>query len=245
MARRRAGLQAAQFKAHRAKAGGQAPRGTFAHAAALGLRFPGVHQGAEKCAGGHNAARHASSRPSSSTTPVIRILGVEFWLLASGFHNEAINNAFHNVEIRHTRQQRLHLGRILVLIRLRPRRLHRRPLAAVKHAKLNPRRINRQAHQPAQRINFPNHLPLGQPANGRVAAHAANGQRVHGDHRHAPPVAQHVRRRPRGLGPRVPAADDENVEIFMVVIHGHTYNQPLFSRALCARTSHLDCGHSS
>ena len=43
---------------------------------------------------------------------------------------------------------------------------------------MDPGDICCQAHGPAQRINLPDHLPLGLPPNGWVATHLADGVEI-------------------------------------------------------------------
>ena len=61
--------------------------------------------------------------------------------------------------------------RVPRLVGLRPRRPHRRTTAAIQQLELNARRVNRLAHQPAQRVDFTNQVTLGGPANRWIAGH--------------------------------------------------------------------------
>ena len=91
---------------------------------------------------------------------------------------------------------------------------NRRALAAVEHAKLDARRVDHLAHQPADRVDLAHHLALAETADGRVARHVTDGLAGHGDHggsRAAP------RRRPGRLGPGVTTADHNHV---ISKIHG-------------------------
>ena len=65
-------------------------------------------------------------------------------------------------------------------------------------------RVDRPAHQAAERVDLADHLSFRQPADRGVAAHLADLRRVERDQRNR---AAHLGRRPRGLRARVPAAD--------------------------------------
>ena len=67
-----------------------------------------------------------------------------------------------------------------LLVGLGPRAVHGRAFAAVQHAELNAGGVDRPAHQPAQGVDLAHDLPLGHAADGRVAAHLADGIAVRG-----------------------------------------------------------------
>ena len=63
----------------------------------------------------------------------------------------------------------LHGGAVKRAVGLRARPMHGGPFASVQQAKLDARGICHAPHQPVQRINFANQMPLANAANGRVA----------------------------------------------------------------------------
>src|SRR5690606_8205066 len=90
-------------------------------------------------------------------------------------HVEIVDFALDNIEIGLRADRRLHGLPIELAIGLRARTAHRGPLATIEDAKLYARLIGYAAHQTVQRVDFADKMALAQPANGRVAAHFANG----------------------------------------------------------------------
>ena len=70
-----------------------------------------------------------------------------------------------------------------MLVRLRARRPHGGPFGLVEHAKLNPRRVRRETHFAAQRIDLADHMSFGKPSDRGIARHSRDGVRVHGNHK--------------------------------------------------------------
>jgi hypothetical protein len=58
--------------------------------------------------------------------------------------------------------------------------MHGRPLAAIKHAKLDSRFVDSLAHQAAECIDLTYDLPLGYSSNCGIAAHLTDGIQVSG-----------------------------------------------------------------
>ena len=69
----------------------------------------------------------------------------------------------------------LHGPAIEFAVNLRPGTAYRRPLGAVQHAELDAGLVGQTAHDPVQGVDLPHQVPLAQAANGRVAAHLADG----------------------------------------------------------------------
>ena len=88
--------------------------------------------------------------------------------------------------------------------------MHGRPLGAVEHAELNAAGVDAPAHLAAQGVDLADDLPLGDAADGRVAAHLRHGVGVHGQQGGA--QAQ-PRRGQGGLNAGVAGADDNHVEV--------------------------------
>ena len=99
---------------------------------------------------------------------------------------------------------------VLPLVRLRARRPHRRTAAAIEQLELNAGRIDRAAHQAAERIDFADEMPLRRAADRRIAGHERNRL---GRERAEPNPAPHTSRRPRGLDPRMAGADHDDVKV--------------------------------
>src|SRR5262249_26058733 len=79
---------------------------------------------------------------------------------------------------------------------------------AIEDLELDAGAVGGLAHQPAQRVDLPDEIPLRQAADGRVARHAADGVAQHGDHGHAHTAP---RADPCCLRAGVAAADDDDV----------------------------------
>ena len=84
--------------------------------------------------------------------------------------------------------------------------------AVEKHA-ADAREVCRPTHDAAQRVHLPHHRPLGDPPDGGIARHLADGLQVLGEQQRARAGAG---RHGAGFGTGVAAADDEDVE----AIHG-------------------------
>ena len=104
---------------------------------------------------------------------------------------------------------RLHPAAVDLLVGLRARRPDRRPAAAVEQLELDAGRVDRAAHQPAERIDLANEMALGGAADRRIARHVRDGvgrQRAQAD------VRAEARRRVRGFTAGVARADHDDVE---------------------------------
>ena len=93
--------------------------------------------------------------------------------------------------------------------------VHGGTFAAVEHAELDAGGIDGAAHRAAQGVDFADDLSLGDAADGRVAAHLADGIEVG---RQECGLGPHARRRQCRFRARMSAADHQNV---VVVESGH------------------------
>ena len=87
-----------------------------------------------------------------------------------------------------------------------------RTAAGVQQSELDAGRVNHLAHDPAERVNLAHEMPLGDPADRRVAGHLRDQVEVHGAERRP---QTHARRRHRRLAPRVPRADHDHIVLFI------------------------------
>ena len=99
---------------------------------------------------------------------------------------------------------------VRLLIGLGPRAVHRRALAAIEHAELNAGGVDGAAHGSAQCVDLADDVPLGHAANGRIAAHLANGFDAVGEQQGARTTAC---RRKRRFGAGMSATNDDDLEI--------------------------------
>ena len=111
----------------------------------------------------------------------------------------------------------LHRELVELLVRLGPRRVHGRALGAVEHAELNAAGVDDLAHFAAQGVDLADDLPLGDAADGRVAAHLGDGVGIHGQEGGAQP---HPGRGQGRLDAGVAGADDDDIEIENQSGHG-------------------------
>ena len=105
--------------------------------------------------------------------------------------------------------QRPHGASVETAVALRAWRPDCGPLAPVQHAELHHGEIRRAPHDAAERIDLAHDGALGHAADRGVAGHLADALERTRDERDA---RAEPRRRDRGLRPRVPTTDYENVE---------------------------------
>ena len=91
--------------------------------------------------------------------------------------------------------------------------MNSRAFPPVQQTKLDARPIRNPAHDPVQRIDLSNQMPLAQPADGRVARHHPDTSPTQ---RHQRRPRAHACRHMRGLRPGMPTADHDDVKMFHV-----------------------------
>ena len=94
-------------------------------------------------------------------------------------------------------------------IRLRTRRAHCRPFAHVERTELDAGAIRGARHRATERVDLSHQMSLADPADGRIAAHRAEGLDAL---RQQQGVRAHTRSRQRGFGAGVATADHDHVE---------------------------------
>ena len=128
---------------------------------------------------------------------------------------EAVDEFLAEIEPRHLLHESLHLELVLPLVGLGPGAVHRRPLGAVEDTEVDPSGIDRPPHEPSQGVDLAHELPLADAADGRVAAHLADGVEVAREQgRPGPQPGRGTGR----LDPGMAGADDDHV---VVVAAGH------------------------
>ena len=90
-------------------------------------------------------------------------------------HGDFDGFVLHNIQIGLAFQKMFESKLIHFFIALHARRMNRRPFAGVEHMIVQGGIIGHAAHRSAQCVNFAHNLPLGNPANGRIARHLGNG----------------------------------------------------------------------
>ena len=129
---------------------------------------------------------------------------------AAGISQDAAGLPEDPVDVRNGLQRALHPGAVAPLVRLRARRPDRRTAAPVEQLELDAGRVDRAAHQAAERVDLADQVPLGRAADCRIARHVGDGavrQRAN------PDAAAQTRGGPRRFHACVPRADDDHVEV--------------------------------
>ena len=107
-----------------------------------------------------------------------------------------------------------------LFVGLGPGAVHGRALAAIEQPELNAGGIDGPAHQAAQGVDFADDLPLGHAADGRIAAHLADGIEIRGQQRRAGSQARRGRGRFRA---GMAGADHHHVEVVLGGWHACDY----------------------
>ena len=210
-ARRRSRLEAAEPDAERGERGGEPARRRLADAPALRAPLSRVHQRVQEGARrdhdgvGFDAlsrrdddSRRAcrSPRPPTSSDSAI----------PSRISRPGVDSSAARASEAY-----------IAAIALRARTPDGRAARAVEDPELDAGGVGEAAHEPAEGVDLPHELPLGEAADRGVAGHPADRGGRRRQERRAP---AHPRRGVRGLDPRVPAADDEDL-----VSHGGIVSQ--------------------
>ncbi len=100
-----------------------------------------------------------------------------------------------------------------MLLGLRPRRAHCRALARIEHAELNAGAVRGLRHQTAERIDLFDEMPLADAADRRVATHLPERLDIVREQQRATAAP---RGRKRRFGAGMPAADHDDVVLFLI-----------------------------
>ena len=124
------------------------------------------------------------------------------------FDNQRRDFGLLDMEVGFALQNLLHPDAILLLVALRPRRPDGGTAAGVQQPELDSHRVGDLAHHPAERVDLPNQVAFGDPADRRIAGHLRDQVGVHGDHGGTQTEAGAGS---RGLAAGVAAANDHDV----------------------------------
>ena len=197
--RRGSGLQAAPRESKRLQRVSQITRGRFAGAAGLMLLRSDVDEAVQERPGRDH------ERLAAVCVAVLERQPGDACVL----DENPAGPANQPLDVRLGFERGLHPLAVDFLVRLCPRRPHGGAAAAIEQLELNPGRVDRAAHEAAERIDLADQVTLRGPADGRVARHVRDGvlrQRAE------PHVRAQARRGVRRLAPRVPRTDDDHVE---------------------------------
>ena len=90
------------------------------------------------------------------------------------FGEQVVNGFLSQREIRLLLNDVFNFRLVCLLVGLRARAVHRGPLAAIEHSKLDAGSIDGHSHGAAEGVDFANDLSLPNPADGRVTTHLTN-----------------------------------------------------------------------
>ena len=179
---------------------GQGGRGKIAQTAGGKILQPHMHQTIQKGASGHNHGpdpQHLIQRGAYAPNPAI-------------FHQNFIHHGLMHCQAGLIFQNLLHAQAVQKPVGLGPGRAHRWPLAGIETPELDGSGIDIFRHFSAKGVYFPHQMPLGQTANGGIAAHGADGVGIDDTDQGA--AAQTGRSQGR-LATRMARADNGNIKI--------------------------------
>ncbi len=195
----RAGLQPPAFKAERFQRFRQRSRGRLSRAPRRMLFRTDMNQTIQKRAGRHHQCGAAEG---------VAFLEFDAGDSSSG-RQHAARFADQPVDVRLCVERGLHPPPVYRLVRLCPRRPHRRSAASIEQLELNAGGVDRPAHEPAQRVDLANEMAFGRPSDRGVARHVRHGV---GRQRAEANLRTDARRGVRRLTARVPGPDHDHVE---------------------------------
>ena len=162
-----AGLEAVDPDAEALECPAHACRGSLPCPAAGRLRLAGMHhrRGPILCLPAHSHTNH----PGRVGVGARSLLQQQF-----------LHQLLPQVEVGGLLDDAFHLHLIEPLVGLGPGAVHRRPLRAVEHPKLEAGSVDGPCHHPAEGIDLPHQLRLADAADRRIAAHLPDGVAIGG-----------------------------------------------------------------
>jgi phosphoribosylamine--glycine ligase len=126
--------------------------------------------------------------------------------VAFGLEDDLGNFGLHNPQVWLFLEHFSHADSILAFVHLGARTPDGRTTARVKQPKLDAHSVCHFTHRTAQRINFPDQVPLGDASNRRIARHLGNQVEVHSHHCR---FETHPGARSRGFAAGMSGPDDD------------------------------------
>ncbi|MNS59720.1 hypothetical protein D3C72_926850 [compost metagenome] len=197
--RGRAGLQTPHHQAGAIEVGGQARRRRLAETTGSDALLAAMDDAVEEGAGRQDHGAGAKLSPLARRHPDD----------ALAVQDQGLGRAGHQGQIRRLGQFGLHGLAVETTVDLAARAAHGGALGAVQQAELDARDIGQTAHDAVQSVDLAHQMALAQAADGRVAAHLANGLELL---RQQQGAGARARRRGRSFAAGVTAADDDDVE---------------------------------
>ncbi len=186
----------------------QAERRLFADAARRDLFVADMDQAVEEGAGRQHDPPRRNAPAVTQHEPADMPAGIE---------QQILGRPLDDVEIRRFGQQFGDGAAIELAVGLGARPAHRRALAAVQDAELDPGAVDRPAHDAVERIDLAHQMPLAEPADRRIARHLADRRPLVRQQQRARPDPSRGRRR---LAPGMPAANHDDVIGRESLVHG-------------------------
>ena len=202
-ARGRAGFQAALRQLELLQTGGQAHRGRVTSAASRIVVQTHMDFSVQKRTGRQHHGVAAKLNPHLRHRTHHTLAGT------GGLHHQVVHRLLKQPQIRLVFQHAPDSGFVQNAVGLRAGGTNRRPLGAVEGAKLYAALVRGQSHGATQSVHLFHKVTLAYAANAGVATHLTQGFNVV---RQQQGAAAHTRRRQRGLGSGVTAADHNNVK---------------------------------
>ena len=137
--------------------------------------------------------------------------------MPASVEQQILGRPLDNVEIGHFGQQLGDGAAIKLAVGLRAGPAHRSTFAAVQDTKLDPRAVDRPAHDAVERIDLAHQMTLAEPADRRVARHLADRRPLVRQQQRARPDPSRGRRR---LTPGMPAAHHDDIVGRESLVHG-------------------------
>ncbi len=126
------------------------------------------------------------------------------------FRDEVVDGFLTQAEVGLCFAEAFDFGLVGAFIGLCPGAVHGGAFAAIEDAELDAGGVDGAAHGAAEGVDFADDLPFGHAADGRIAAHLADGIEVGGQEGG---LGAHACRGEGRLGARMSAADDQHVVI--------------------------------
>ena len=193
------GLEAAQGEAVLPQRIRKLHGGGIAEAPAGKMREPHVDEPAQERARGQDDVRGLKGLPQLGANP--------------GGASAPLQHLVHGIlpdgDARLGEQGGLRRLHVAVAVDLRAGGPYGGPLAGVQRAELDTRPVGPQAHHAAEGVDFPDHMPFGEPPDGGVARKVPDAIHIARDQQHALPEP---RQRHGGFAARMSRAYDYTIE---------------------------------
>ena len=203
---RRPRFEPCEFKTRRCQTIAHRFGGVIARPPAARLRFPRVHECFEE----------RTRRQDDCLRQVSRVAPRQYADRTLIFDQQAFDKFLTQREVRLIFHPALHRKLVQLLVALRPRRVHRRPLRRIQHLEHDATGVGAFPHDATERIDLTHDLPLRHATDGRIATHLPDGIGIHREQARFQPEP---RRRHGRLGPRMARTNHNDIERIRERVH--------------------------